>query len=156
MIDEAQKPSWMLLYGVLAFLVLLAVGLLYVFITSSLKLYGGITTLSASISFDKGAFYLPGCEIGFGVLLFIIIYEIALGKELTKKIARVCTRFGIAAIIIVFALPPLAQYAVENIMHKNDYLVCESASHQWLFARTIVYVNNSAVCNKLAASKLNN
>lgn len=153
MIEQSQKPSWMLLYGVLTFLILLAAGLLYVFITSSIKLYSGISLLTSSITFDKGAFYLPGCEIGFGVLLFVIIYEIALGKELTKKIARSCTQIGIIALIAVFSLPPIAQYMVEKIMHKHNYELCEPASHQWLFSKTIVYVNNSAVCNKLLGSK---
>lgn len=154
MIEQSQKPSWMLLYGVLTFLVLLAVGLLYVFITSAVKLYSGISSLTSSITFDKGAFYLPGCEIGFGVLLFVIIYEIALGKELTGKMARTCTKIGIIAIIVAFALPPISQYSVEKLMHKHSYELCEPASHQWLFSKTMVYVNNLAVCEKLSESKI--
>lgn len=153
MIEQSQKPSWVLLYGVLAFLILLAGALFYLFITSSSNLYTDLNSLKPIISFDKGSFYLPGVEIGLGVLLFIIIYEIALGKKLTRKMAKVCTRISVMAVIIIFTLPTVMQYMVENTIDKHHYQECGSASHQWLFAKTLVYANDSVLCQKNSKSK---
>lgn len=105
MVGQAQKPSGILLYSILAFIGLLMMGLLYIFIFSVENLSAKIKAFSPFFIFHVGAFYLPGFEVGFALLIFVIIYTLALGKKFNNKVAVWCTGIGVFAIVLIYALP---------------------------------------------------
>ena len=116
------------------------------FILSITDLLQILSSLPEVVSFDKGAFYLPGVFLGMSVLIFAIVYEAVLRKEATKKYASICTKIIIAALLIIFALPMIAHSGVENHLLQKKYSICSEASHQWLHSRTIVYVSSRDKC----------
>ena len=144
--SQLPNPSKPMLYTGLVVFIGLAVAVFGYFLQSVIELIQALISLPEVVSFDKGAFYMPGVFIGLVVLNFAIFYESILRQELTKKIASVCTQISIAAVIIIFVLPMLVHRSVENYMTENNYSVCSEASHQWLHSRTIVYVGKQGIC----------
>lgn len=107
--------------------------------------------LSYHFNYNKGIFYLPGVGLGSLVLIFVIIYESVLRKPLTQKIASRCTRIAIGSVVVIFVLPQLVGYGVDEYFSRIEYQVCDEVSHQWLHSQTIVYARDQSVCVELAA-----
>lgn len=144
--SQLPNPSKPMLYTGLVVFVGFALAVFGYFLQSVIELIQALVSLPEVVSFDKGAFYMPGVFIGLVVLIFAIVYESVLRKELTKKIASVCTRTVIAAVFIIFVLPMLVHRSVDNYMTEKNYSICNEASHQWLHSRTIVYVSKRGIC----------
>lgn len=143
---QLPNPSKPMLYTGLVFLIGLAVVVLSYFMQSVIELIQALVSLPEVVSFDKGAFYMSGVFLGLVVLIFAAIYESVLRKELTEKIASICTKTGIAALVIIFILPMVVHSGVENHLLQKNYSICSEASHQWLHSRTIVYVSSRDKC----------
>lgn len=144
--SQLPNPSKSMLYTGLVIFVGLAVAVFSYFLQSAIELIQALVSLPEVVSFDKGAFYMPGVFLGLVVLIFAAVYESVLRKELTKKIASVCTRSSISALLIVFILPMVVHSGVENHLLQKNYSICSEASHQWLHSRTIVYVSTQDKC----------
>jgi hypothetical protein len=147
--SQLPNPSKPMLYTGLVFLIGLAVAVLSYFLQSVIELIQAFRSLPEIISFDKGAFYMPGVFIGLAVLIFAAVYESVLRKKLSNKIASACTRTGVAAVLIIFVLPMVVHSSVENYLLQKNYSICSEASHQWLHSRTIVFVSSQNVCKSL-------
>ena len=102
-----------------------------------------------AVSFDKGAFYLLGVGFGLATLSFVLIYELWFGKTLPRDLANVCTRLAYVSIAILLVLPPIAHMLTEDYVEQRGLSVCEEASTQWLFARTILYLDSRHECRKI-------
>lgn len=144
--SQLPNPSKPMLYTGLIVFVGLAVAIFGYFLLSVSELIQALVSLPEVVSFDKGAFYMPGVFLGLVVLIFAAVYESILRKQLTKKIASIITKIAIAAVIITFVLPMVVHSSVENYMIEKNYSVCDEASHQWLHSRTIVYVRTRDKC----------
>jgi len=152
-VAQVQKNSPVVLYGGLAAFIAMALVAFAFFFVTAIGLFDDLSMLPASISFDKGAFYLLGVGLALSVLTFVIIYEPVMGNILTPKIGGLCTKLTIAGVLIMFILPHLVHYGVQSFLTSRGYEVCGCASHQWLHSRTIVYVRNQDVCDRLMLEK---
>jgi len=108
---------------------------------------------SGIFTFNKGVFYIPGIVLGLLVLIFVIVYESVLRKPLTEKIASICTRTGIGAVVMMLAVPYIADYAFEKYFTKQNYHICDGASHQWLHSKIIVYTKDEITCDGIVEKK---
>lgn len=153
MTKQQPNPSKTTLYGGLFVMLLLTITALGYFVYTLADLVKNINDMPLSIAFDKGSFYMPGVVLGLAMLIFAAVYESVFRKEMTALIASRCTRTGIAAVLLMFVLPQLAQYTVDGYLTQRDYISCDEASHQWLHAKTLVYVSEQSVCEKITALK---
>ena len=147
--SQLPNPSKPMLYTGLVVFAGLAVAVFIYFLQSAIELIQALVSLPEVVSFDKGAFYMPGVFLGLVVLIFVAVYESVLRKELTKNISSVCTKTGIAAVLIIFILPMIVHSSVENHLLPKKYSICSEASHQWLHSRTIVYVSTQEKCKQV-------
>ncbi|MCP4342667.1 MAG: hypothetical protein GY799_28245 [Desulfobulbaceae bacterium] len=97
---------------------------------------------------DKGSYYMLGVGIGMLDLAFVIIWEQWLRKPLNNRVTTIFSRLAVASIILLLALPHTIHYFVGEHLRAKGYSVCEEASHQWLFVRDIVYIQESMECSK--------
>jgi hypothetical protein len=144
-----KKPSKLLLFGGLTLFGLMTIGGLGYFLFVAINMLGNLLSLPDHISFDKGAFYLPGVSIGLAALIYAGVYESCLEKTLTEKHTRQITKFAISGIIIMFLFPHLAHYLTDQFLQNKKYEICREVSRQWLHSRTIVYVRDAGVCSEL-------
>jgi len=149
MADQLPNPSKPTLYIGLFLLAVLAIWSLVYFIVESVRMMQGLNALSGSFYFNKGVFYLLGVVLGLSVLIFAIVRESVLRKTLTKKIASVCTRVGIASVVVMIVLPQAVGYGVEGYLVDLHYQICNEASHQWLHSRTIVFTRDQDICRRI-------
>ena len=102
---------------------------------------------------DKGSYYMFGIGIGMLDLSFIVIWEQWLAKPLSKKVTKIFYRLAVLSIVLLLALPHVIHYLVNVHLKSKGYSVCEDASHQWLFVRDIVYIQESLECNESLKEK---
>jgi len=155
-VENNKKPSALFKYSFLVVFILMTFGAMYWFIVSTMDLIEQVVTHSPSVVFDKGSFYLLGVSIGLCALLFAMIYEGLIKKELTETITKRVTRVALIGIGLMIILPQIAHYAVEDNMKSNGYMVCEPVSSSWLMYKHIVYVSNAETCVELFAEKEKN
>jgi hypothetical protein len=96
---------------------------------------------------DKGSYYMLGVGIGMLDLAFVVIWEQWLVKPLTQRVATIFSRLAVAGVVFLLALPHAIHYVAGEYLEDNGYSVCEKASHQWLFVRDIVYIQDSVECS---------
>ena len=80
-------------------------------------------------------------------LAFIVIWEQWLLKPVTERVTKTFSRFAIASVVLLFALPHAIHYIVDYRLKSTGYSICEDASHQWLFVRDIIYIQQSVECS---------
>jgi len=152
-VAQAQKPSALVLYGTLSMLIAIALTAFGFFFVRAIGLFDDLKVLPPSISFDKGAFYLFGVGLVLSVLTFAGIYESVMRKTLAPKLSGQFTKLVIGGVVVTLLLPHLVHYGVQSFLTSRGYEVCGGASHQWLHSRTIVYVRNQDVCDRLVLEK---
>ncbi len=120
---------------------------------NTIDLFKQISSHNPGIIFDKGSFYLPGVSVVLGSLLYNMIYEGMLKRELTPTIAKRITYSAFAGIGLIIILPQVAHYTVQDRLESNGYNVCEQASSQWLMYRKIAYTTNTETCMDMVEIK---
>lgn len=108
---------------------------------------------SQIVLIDKGSYYMLGVGIGMLDLSFVVIWEQWLAKPLTKTVTKIFSRLAVASVVLLFALPHAIHYLADVNLKSKGYLVCEEASHQWLFVRNIVYIQQPMECSESLRSK---
>ena len=151
--ETLKKSSAHIKYRLLAFFILIIFGALFWFIDSSMDLIEQIVTHSPSIVFDKGSFYLLGVCLGLCSLLFAMVYEGVMKKELTETITKRIIQTALVGVGLMIVLPQIVHYAVEENMISKGYLVCTPVSSSWLMYKHVVYVSNTETCVELLAEK---
>lgn len=97
---------------------------------------------------DKGSFYMLGVGLGMLSLAFIVIWEQWLLRPATENVTKTFSWLTIASVVLLFALPHAIHYVADHHLKSKGYTICEEASHQWLFVRDIVYIQNSVKCRE--------
>jgi len=145
MIDREQ-PSWAIrIFGPLLFITGALGALIWFFYRVSLLISGMSEEV---VVVDKGSFYMLGVGVGLLALSIACILETWFLKTLTKKNLAIISRTAIVGVILTFTIPHLIDHLSSNTLKNEDYSVCEEASHQWLFFRDIVYVQDPVICIK--------
>jgi len=145
MVDR-EKPSWAIrIFGPLLFITGALGALVWFFNRVSLLISGMSEDV---VVVDKGSFYMLGVGVGLLALSMAGILEAWFLKTLTKKNITIISRTAIIGVILTFTTPHLIDYLSSNTLQNEGYSICEEASHQWLFSRYIVYVQDSVICIK--------
>lgn len=101
---------------------------------------------SVRIIFDQGAFYLLGATIGLLALIWIMIYQGILMRELTEKVTSWFSRIAVAGILTAFILPIVSHVVVEKIVLDKGYKICTAESSTWFYLSEIVYLKTGSAC----------
>ena len=144
--EDREKPSWAIrIFAPLLFILGSTAALLW-FFYRLIALFSGAQ--SDIIVFDKGSFYMLGVGIGMLILAIVTVQEGWLGRVLSKKQSTYLTRLAVISLAVLFVVPHFVHYLTDSYLSIRGYSVCEEASHQWLFVRDIVYVQESMECNE--------
>ena len=144
--EGIEKPTALMRLGSPVFFISLTLMLLYLFTAEAVSTTSQLLNQPESISFNKGAYYMLGAGLGAGALTIGIVASFWLGKMLSQKTVGILMKIAIGSIGLMFVLPHLVHYGVDRYLSNAGYEVCESASHQWLHSRTIVYVKSAEIC----------
>jgi len=147
---EKQISKPMLYAGLGALIIMTMIGISY-FTYAVFTLGKDLSNHSDNISFNKGAFYLLGASIGLASIVFAGIYESGLGHTLSKALGSTITKVALAGLIIMLVLPHVTHYFVSSAVESDGYSICDAASHQWLYSKTIVFTRNEEACRLLTA-----
>jgi len=151
-IEDREKPPWAIRIFAPPMFILTSLGAFSWFFWKFSALVTGIT--AEVVLIDKGAFYMLGAGVTMLVLSFVMVREILLGKILTDKAASLLSKIGIAGVVIMFSLPHVIHYVSSSYLESNGYTVCEEASHQWLFNKKTVYIQESVECRESLRKEL--
>ena len=148
-----EKPSLLLQYVGILWFMSMSIGALIWFGVNAVFTVRQLATNQASISFDKGAFYMLGIGIALGALVIAMILEVWKKKPTSDNLSRKLTRTALLGIAITFLLPQVVHYPLAHYLQQRGYQVCREASYQWLLYRKIVFMNDQEKCLELANKK---
>tara|TARA_B110001454_G_C12427342_1_gene312030 strand:+ start:69 stop:536 length:468 start_codon:yes stop_codon:yes gene_type:complete len=101
---------------------------------------------SVRVVYDQGAFYLLGATIGLLDLIWIMIYQGILMRELTKKVTNWFSKIAVAGILAAFILPVISHIIIEDIVLDKGYEVCTAGTNTWFYLSEIVYLKTGSDC----------
>jgi hypothetical protein len=101
---------------------------------------------SVRVVFDQGAFYLLGATIGLLALIWIMIYQGILMRELTEKVTSWFSKIAVAGILTAFILPIVSHVIIEEIVFDRGYELCSAETSTWFYLSEIVYLKNGSDC----------
>lgn len=118
----------------------------YSFGTALFATVSAISHDSLRVVFDQGAFYLLGATIGLLALIWIMIYQGILMRELTKKVTSCFSRIAVTGILTAFILPVVSHVVVEKIVLNKGYEICTAETSTWFYLSEIVYLKVGSAC----------
>tara|TARA_B110001454_G_C12548505_1_gene362504 strand:- start:66 stop:503 length:438 start_codon:yes stop_codon:yes gene_type:complete len=118
----------------------------YSFGAALFETVSAITHDSVRVAFDQGAFYLLGATIGLLALIFIMIYQGILMRELTKKVTNWFSRIAVVGIFTAFILPVVSHMVIEEIVFDKGYELCTAETSTWFYLSEIVYLKTGSGC----------
>jgi hypothetical protein len=149
--EDRDKPSWAIrVLGPFIFILGSTAALLWFFYR---LFYLFKVPLPEVVVLDKGSFYMLGVGVGMLVLAIVTVQEGWLGKPLSNTQSKYLTRMAYIGIALIFTTPHLVHYLADDYLVKSGYSVCEKASHQWLFVRDIVYIQETTECSEALKNK---
>jgi hypothetical protein len=143
--EKGDSPSLIDRIGTPLFLLALGASAAVWFISRAFSLFSNGS--SPVVTFDKGSCYLFGASIGLLTLTYMIVREFWLKRPLTNKQSAFFSCIAISGVVLMFVFPHVAHLAADKYFKVYGYSVCEEASHQWLFMRDIVYIDESVECS---------
>jgi len=141
-----NNPNAVLRYSTMAIFLMLGLLAFWAFASNAVEIFLQTKSLSASISFNRGSLRLLGVSIVLLALTTYMALEIFGGKPPTDKTSTLVSRSAIGGLILLFLLPHLVHYPLENFLFKHGYKICELKSHRWLAYQKIVYVSRAEEC----------
>ncbi len=144
--NDSQKPPKPVLYGGVLVFILASVGALVWFIVTLHALVIQLINMSNSIELNKGGLYMLGVSVGLGFLSFYMVVELWKGEAPSDRFIKIIGRLILLGVALMIILPHVIHYPLEFYLQNRNYFVCEKASHRWLHARTIVYMNDQSMC----------
>lgn len=137
----------------IAFLTLLLATLLVIYfsINNLYSLYSDLKSLPDVIRYSKVGFYGLGAGLVFSVITIAAIVQEVKGRRLNSLENKPLTKALVAAAVLMFILPLITEPYIKNRIEDSKYIACNSLSTQWLFAKTIVYTDSKATCEKEVA-----
>ncbi len=127
-----------------------AVGCFSWFAWSSYNIVVQLTSDLEVVYIDKGSLYMFGAGVGLAALTFAIFYEGILKRTLTKQITKYITRSALVGISLMFILPQILHFPINQYLTGKGYVVCEQVSFQWLLYKKFVYTSSLYACEALA------
>ncbi len=118
----------------------------YSFGAALFEIVSTISNESVRVIFDKGAFYLLGATIGLLALIWIMLYQGILMKELTAKVTSWFSRIAVAGILTAFILPVISHVIIEEIVFDRGYELCSAEMSTWFYLSEIVYLKTGSAC----------
>jgi hypothetical protein len=153
MIEDRDRPSTIVRIITPVICAFIGIPALLWFGVNLYTITGELLSSSSIIVFDKGAFYLLGVGLGALTLAFVAGFEYWLDKPLTKRLNILCTKMALISVAVAILLPQVSHFSLHRHLVNNSYTVCREASHQWLTARTIVYLNSTENCHGVAEKR---
>jgi hypothetical protein len=99
-----------------------------------------ISHSSVRVFFDQGAFYLLGATIGLLALIWIMIYQGILMRELTEKVTSWFSRIAVTVILTAFILSVISHIIIEDMVLNKGYEICTAETSTWFYFSEIVYL----------------
>jgi hypothetical protein len=118
----------------------------YSFGTALFATVSAISHDSVRVVFDQGAFYLLGATIGLLALIWIMIYQGILMKELTEKLTSWFSRIAVSGMLTAFILPVVSHVVIEKIVLDKGYEICTAETSTWFYLSEIVYLKTGSAC----------
>jgi len=150
--SESSTPLWKQLLAVLLFSIFALLSAWY-FLDVFFSLVTEIYSESASVVFDKGAFYFLGIAITASALSFIFAVETLYRKmpseALTKKIRNII----ILGLAIMLLFPHIFNAGLNEYLASKNYIECQGLSYKWLHSQTFVYTKGDDLCSSLVRKK---
>lgn len=115
---------------------------IYAFMSALLDATLAISAGAERIVFDKGAFYLLGAASGLADLLFIMVYQGVLKKELSARVTKWFSRVAVLSILVAVILPTASHLTISRIVENKGYEVSAQESNSWLYLSEIVYTRS--------------
>jgi len=148
-IDIEEKPiSMKAAYGILLVFLILGVSLVIVPVNFFTEMFNEIKTQSEDVYLYKGAYYL----LGGGLVLILMVvgfaYPKIISKPMTSNMEKAFIIAFVGSFILIFLLPNLIHYIVDDYLQDKKYFICESKSKQWLHNKTIVYTKKMPCSEK--------
>lgn len=148
-----HNPSFSTRLLSVAFFAILTILSLVWFFISVTSLLSQFRLNESVIAFDKGSMYMLGVGIGLLSLTIGGLMQGIFGKVLTSKWESLFKRSLVVSIIVMVALPQLAQYSVDSYARKQHYDICNEATYKWFLYSKYYYTDNQIACNKLVKEK---
>ena len=145
---EDKAPFYIRVLIGIGFFVLALSALMW-FVYSAAGLVSALYNKSPVIEFDRGSMHLLGVGLALFFMFLGIVFEGLLEKKLSQRTESLLVKGMIAGVVIMFVLPYLVHYAVNKTIPKDQYIVCQSMSHQWMAHKVIVYTDNQITCDNL-------
>lgn len=124
------------------------------FIYSVYDLTLNIINEAQVITFNKGSMYMFGVGIGLFFLLIGLVQKGLFKKDLSEKKESFLIRGSVIGIIVMFSLPIVVDYFVEQKIRKENYVVCSDMSYQWFLYKKFVYTSSNQTCVELVRQKI--
>jgi hypothetical protein len=118
----------------------------YSFGTALFATVSAISHDSVRVVFDQGAFYLLGATIGLLALIWIMIYQGILMRELTEKVTSWFSRIAVSGMLTAFILPVVSHVVIEKIVLDKGYEICTAETSTWFYLSEIVYLKTGSAC----------
>ncbi len=148
-----QNPSFSIRILSVTFFSVLTISSLVWFFISVTSLLSQFYLNESVIAFDKGSMYMLGVGIGLLVLTVGGLMQGIFEKALTSKWEYLFKRSLVVSIIVMVALPQLAQYSVDSYARKQHYEICSEATYHWFLYSKYYYADSQIACNKLVKEK---
>ncbi len=146
-----QQSSLLVKIGGFIWFILMSVGAFVYFWFSIASTFKNASLPSNVVVFERGAYYLPGVSIVLMALVIIGLYENYTKKTPSDKATKIFTRTAIGGLLLVFLLPPIAEYTTENHLLKKGYQYCDVPSFSWPIYKDVIYTIDDKTCLKLIA-----
>ena len=101
---------------------------------------------SVRVVFDQGAFYLLVATIGLLALIWIMIYQGILMRELTANVSSWFSRISAIDILTAFILPVVSHVVIEKIVFDKGFELCTTETSTWFYLAEIVYLKTGSDC----------
>jgi len=135
---DSQSTFRDMALGALVFLAVALVGGVLFSITAY-ELYVHVVSQAEVIRFVKGAFYLVGCAISTVCFFLICLYWLIYRKSMPEEKQGFLMRIILAGMVIMFALPQIADFAVNKMLTDDGYALCQGMTYRGLVNSEYVY-----------------
>ena len=137
-------------YASIFFFFVLAIGGLFFFGYNAFSLIRELVEESQVIFFNKGSVYFFGGALGLAVMTYWLVRN-AVGSPMPESQNHIISYILIGTLILMFVLPHIAHYMIDDYLENKGYQICEEASYQWMYYREIVFTASQEVCAETVA-----
>lgn len=154
--EQVVQPLYIRIFSVLLF-VLLPIACLAWFGSSLNQLVSDLMNMRNIITFDKGSMYMLGAGVGILSFSVVVVYSAIYQRKVSFSVEKVVIKIALICLVVMFVLPQVAHFSINNVISDNGYQECEPLSHRGLRYNKYVFTQDEETCINLVAEKsLNN